>query len=245
MYQLKKRLFRLRSYRRKGFGVHSPYAFSLITTVIAVKTKYPVFKELKEQQKQLWELLEEKKEQLKIYKKTLKSQTGQIQKIKSSRFVCRLVFRLQNYFQAKNPLYLSNSLYFPIVYMANVNKEVIQHVVVENNKYNEWLVNYYRTVCNIQNINIKKTVSAYKKPHDFIMIDGVVNEDLLIDFQQNYKNYVTEECMIIIGNIYKNSYHRKLWQQLKTDDFFTVRIDYFPTGILIARKGMQVQEYKL
>ncbi len=235
IYQLKKRLFRLRSYRRKGFGVHSPYAFSLITNVIAVKTKYPIFKELNEQQKRLWELL-------KTEKAIPIAQKWKPRKTKLSRFVCRLIFRLQRHFQAKNPLYLSDNLYFPIVYMAKADEKIVPNAIVENNKYNNRLISLYQQECNIQHIKIK---DALAERYDFVVIDDVASDKLLADFQQNYSNYVTEECMIIIGNIYKNSYHRKLWQQLKTDDFFTVRIDYFPTGILIARKGMQVQEYKL
>ncbi len=245
MYRLKKRLFRLRSFRRKGFGVHSPYTFNLITNVIAVKNKYPVFAELKEQQKQLWERLKEEKEQTNRAKASLKAQGRKSTKIKSSRFICRLIFRLQHHFQAKNPLYISHWLYFPIAYMAKVNEQIQQNAIVENISYNNQLNDFYKQECNINNIHIKTSIEESKQPYDFVVIDDMVSDQLIADFQKNYKQFIAEECILIIGNIYKNSYHKQLWQQLKQDDFFTVRLDYFPVGILIARKGMQVQNYKL
>jgi len=80
---------------------------------------------------------------------------------------------------------------------------------------------------------------------DFIQISRLVSPKVLLAFEDNIDKYLNVESYLIIENINRDEKMMSLWNRLKKMDRFTVGLDLFDVGILIARKGLKKQEHNL
>lgn len=244
-YQLKKRLYRLKAFRRKGFGIHSPYVFHLVTNVIEAKLNYYVFGKLLPYRKKAFEYLKSDM----LTKSVKKEEESKIKReysfIKSSESLDRLLFRLMNSWKPKEALYVGDTVGFSLAYMCKL----------DSRKSISWLgrSDFFRTASarllnqefgieNYHDVSIEKALNDSIK-YDLVLVAPESNKTSLIQFIDNCQQILSDDCMLIVQNPHENEGVNFLWNKLKNSDKFTVSLDLFYMGILISREGMQKQNY--
>jgi hypothetical protein len=244
-YQLKKRIYRLKAYRRKGFGVHSPFAFYLISNVIETKLQFYAFADLSAYCKDLAKFLKLKMKAEGLDKNLAKRFKKEIQKMESSKALDRLQFRLHNFWPTQKPAYFGGGIDFSMLYMAKVDSRVEITCLDSEAVFTNYMDDFYRNIVGVTNFTRLdyKLLSEKKPSFDFLVFSEITKEDILSDFLQNQALFLAEECMILVRNLHKNEAIHNFWNQMKKLDRFSVSLDLFHLGILIARKGMQKQDY--
>ncbi|MGQ1908346.1 hypothetical protein ACT3CE_01025 [Marinifilum sp. RC60d5] len=239
-------MHRLKAYRRKGFGIHSPYTFYLVTNVIEAKLHYYAFAKLKNQRKaaiKLMKALVKKQDTDSTIKSTLQQE---LKRLSSGESVDRLIFRLLNFSKAKFPMYIGRDIAYTAAYMAMVDsrnkiKKVETYSQLEN--IADEIVWNSLKINNVLKGSINR-FSVAKEKSDFVVVSDTCSAKDLEYLLENYKNILTESCFLIVLNMYKTESMEKVWLQLKEKQMFRISLDLFHVGVLISRKGMQKQNYK-
>ena len=240
-YRLKKRLYRLKAYRRKGFGIHSPYTFNLITNVVEAKLHYYAFEKLQKTRKLAGKLLKSSCKSSAISIGRANFLKDEIYNLKKGEAADRLVFRLMNFSRAKNPTYIGDGLAYTTAYMASVDSRIKVNCIGECIKNGELHAKVFKDQLQIDNID-SANIQEIKKVDFLVISDRISNKDLGI-FLTNYPNYLKNTCMLIFLNMYKTPKLVNCWKKLKGDPFFKLSLDLFHVGILVAREGMKKQDY--
>jgi hypothetical protein len=244
-YKLKKRLYRLKASRRKGFGVHSPFTFHLIVNVIEAKLIYYAFGQLFPYRKIVVNALKSKVNDGDVIKDLAKRYKEEIQNIKSTEALDRLLFRLMNFWKAKKSAYFGDGVGFSMAYMAKLDSrndvswfdrgEVFK-------EYSDDLFQNYMGIKNYKTVNYGNILED-KPDFDFLVFSENTSDEIISDFVDNSERLLAKNCMIVIQNPHKNDAINLFWKQLKKLERVSVSLDLFHMGILISRDGMQKQDY--
>lgn len=244
-YKLKKRLYRLKAFRRKGFGVHSPFIFHLIVNVIEAKLSYYAFGQLFPYRKIVVNALKSKIEVRDIGKDLAKKYKEEIQNIKSSESLDRLLFRLMNFWRPKKSAYFGDGVGFSLAYMAKLDSrnEVLWLDRGEVfGEYSDDLFQNYMGIKNYKSVSYSNILEE-KPDFDFLVFSENTSEEILSGFVNNSERMLANNCMIVIQNPHSNDAVNLFWNQMKKAELISVSLDLFHMGILILREGMQKQDY--
>jgi len=244
-YKLKKRFYRLKAFRRKGFGVHSPFAFHLIVNVIEAKLSYYAFGQLLPYRKIVMNALKSKIEVSDIGRDLANKYKEEIQNIKASESLDRLLFRLMNFWQPKRSAYFGDGVGFSLAYMAKLDSRNDISWLGRGDVFREYsddLLKNYIGIKNYKSVNFSN-ILAKEPEFDFFVFSENTSEEILSDFICNSERILTTNCMIIIQNPHRNDAINLFWNQMKTGELNSVSLDLFHMGILILRHGMQKQDY--
>jgi len=244
-YQLKKRLYRLKAYRRKGFGVHSPFVFHLITNVIEVKLAYYAFHELSAYRKKVLSILKTELKN-KISEKVVAAKyTNEMQFVKSSEAMDRLQFRLLNFWHSKQAAYFGSGIGFSLSYLAKVDSRV-NISWFDRGEYftrnSDELLKNQLGIRNYQEVEYE-SFSTENSEFDFVVFSANTNPLVLDDMIKNKHRFLNRKCMVLVQNPHKNETIELFWKKMKQAEDFSVSLDLFHLGILIAREGMFKQDY--
>lgn len=240
-YQLKKRLYRLKAFRRKGFGIHSPFTYHLITNVIEAKLHYYAFEQLQETRSLAIQLLKTSCKSTAMNMVRANYLKEEIWNLKKGEAADRLIFRLMNFSKCKNASFLGSGLSYTSAYMAKVDSRLNISCVGDCIKNEEIRNAVFKESLGIENIH-KLDISNLANT-DFVVISDIISDQLINDFSKNYKNYLAENCTVVFLNMHKTQALLNFWKRLKADQLFKVSLDLFYVGILVARDGMQKQDY--
>ncbi|PKQ65452.1 hypothetical protein BZG02_00140 [Labilibaculum filiforme] len=244
-YKLKKRLYRLKAFRRKGFGVHSPFTFHLIVNVIEAKLTYYAFGQLFPYRKIIANALKNKLENNEVEKSLIKKYKEEIQIVKSTEGLDRLLFRLMNFWQAKKAAYCGGGIGLSIVYMAKLDSRKEIACLDRGDvfaTYSDDLFQNYMEFRNLKNFDYQEILK--ENPNfDFLVFSENTSSEILSDFLQNYEHLLAGKCMVVVQNPHKNDAINQFWRQMKKLERISVSLDLFYLGILISREGMQKQDY--
>lgn len=244
-YQLKKRLYRLKAYRRKGFGVHSPFTYHLIANVIEAKLHYYAFTQLSPYRKIVVKALKSKLKEDHFDKSLAKRYKEEVQHIESSDSIDRLIFRLMIFWNAKLPAYFGSGVGFEMSYMAKADSRVNVSWFVRGELFSEYSDDLFRNYLGIQNYKSLNydDIEKANQVFDFLVFSKNTSSKVLLYFLENYECILCKRCMIIIQNLHENESIKLFWNQLKKLERISVSLDLFHMGILISRDGMQKQDY--
>ncbi|RUT73436.1 hypothetical protein [Ancylomarina longa] len=243
-YQLKKRLYRLKSIRRRrGFGIHSPFVFHLVTNVISAKLNYPALDNMHAIRKQTIDFLKNELQKDSFGTDVSGKLEKEIERIKKEEALDRLIFRVMNFSHPKRPVFMGSELGFTAGYMAKVDAEIplqwigndVPLTLFQDIILNKWFVDNIVFV-SITEINELKEI-------DFIVLSDSCSPELIEELVQNPANILAENSFMIIKNIHKNERMSKLWAECIQWKHFAISLDLFELGILIARRGMRKNDY--
>lgn len=244
-YKLKKRLYRLKAFRRKGFGVHSPFVFHMIVNVIEAKLSYYAFGQLFPYRKIVVNALKSKIEEGDVSKGLVKKYKEEIQNIKSSESLDRLLFRLMNFWRSKKAAYYGDGLGFSMVYMAKLDSRNYISWMGRVDVFGEYSDDLFQNYMGIKNYKrVSHNNILEEKPNfDFVVFSENTREEILSDFVGSCERLLAKDCMIVVQNPHKSDAINLFWRQMKKAERVAVSLDLFHMGILISRDGMQKQDY--
>lgn len=215
-----------RIWQRRGFGVHSPYAYRLITEVLREKARFYAYDEIQY---------------------ILNNSSGQRADYKVKKKRGRLLFRIVNRYQPEQILEIGSSGGVTTLYIQHACSRAAITILeprsarVEDTR--RWLAarNCVAEVVEVK--TWKEGIKAYlqKTERPFILVNHMrpyMYEGLAEVLQEALHPYAV---VIVAGIGYKTP--RKLWRSLVSDTRVRVSMDMQHSGLLLCNPKLNKQNY--
>lgn len=219
----------LRRFRhRKGYGVHSPFAFNLITFVIYENLSYYVYKTLADIRKEILNKYGYKSKQLNTQK------------------VDKLLFRLVNYIQPDNLIELGTHTGLSTLYVASARKGVRCYTFdfeSADNKTAQQLFNESKLDIRFSIAETEENMYSLLheiKPFNFILFNQKeVNRELW--------NYCVKKAhgnsLYVITGIHDSKEMSAWWKEIIADKDTGITFDLYHIGLVFFDKTKIKQHY--
>jgi len=231
------KLYRKLRYR-KGFGVHSPFIYNLITKVIEEKTPYYFFDDIENFRKEL--LSRENPLNTLTADETQHKNYG------------ALLFRLVNFFKCRNVLQIGTSTGVMSLYLALPLRNSCKCYALEERP---GLTQSVRTFAeNYSLTNLHLTEGAYAEnllklnsdnaSFDFIFINTRGDSDKTNETFRLVETFIYQNTVMVIDNIRQNKAIKNIWQEIKNRSDVTLTIDLFSLGLVFFNTQLHKQHHK-
>ncbi len=231
------RLYRKIRYR-KGYGVHSPFVYNLITRVVEEKSPYYAFDEIEKERQEL--LVGNHPFSMVTAKETQHRNYG------------ALLFRLVNFFKCRSVLQIGSSTGIMSLYLGMASRNNCRCIVLEERqalaecarmlaekkrldnlsflqgKYEELLRNLTSSVHEMDLIFVNTRGDAF-------LSERVIRESLSL---------IHENTILVIDGIGNNKPMRDLWKRLKNQPQTRVSIDLYAMGMFFFNEKLHKQHYQ-
>lgn len=218
---------------RKGFGVHSPFAYDLITSVIEERYRYYSYNAIEVYlKKTLYPKLDDEK--LSLRKK--------IERKKST-----LLFRLVNRFHPKVILEIGSSWGISSLYMNAPYSDVLQ-VCMEQNAVVAELMEQVLSQSNIRIVRAKFDSLPEKEINElnsveFVLIHASSDEMSVEKVLRQVAPVLSTEAIVVIDGIRKNNVRQQEWKRISVFPGVTVSMDLYDMGLLFFFPKLNKQHY--
>lgn len=220
---------------RKGFGVHSPFVFNLITKVIEEKCSYYSFYDIELLRKQL---LQNRSIGEIVKRESIRPKHG------------ALLFRLTNYFKSKNILQIGTTMGLSTLYLTSYATG-LRCIALEN--VPEFATIARQAFAKEGRNPIDLRIGNYKDLlpqalHDINSLDFVFFNTL---YEQHNNLWLFNECMkyahndtvFVFEGIKANRKMREFWNEICACPEVTVTLDLYSLGIVLFNKKLHKQDY--
>lgn len=252
---LRKGVLIYRSIRyRKGFGIHSPFVFNLITKVIEERCSYYSFNDIELFRKQL--LLME--EQI-TYPDRLQQEKKKSRPI--SEIIAReairpkhgaLLFRLTNHFKSRQILQLGPAMGLSTLYLTSYATG-LNCIALEN--VPEFAHIARQTFEKLAYNPIDLRVGNYKDllPQalqdmdsvDFVFFNTLYEQQNNLWLFNECVKHVHNDTVFVFEGIQASRKMRAFWQEVRVHPEVIVTIDLFSMGIVFFNKKLHKRDYKV
>lgn len=233
--------------KRKGHGVHSPFAYQLCEEVFYNQDAFYDFDELKKVRNQL--LINPQKiqvEDLGAGSKTFKTSERKIKHIADRGVTLtahsELFYKLINYLNCTTTIELGTSIGLNTLYLAQANKSGTVFTLEGSKNLSDFAKQLAEKnqIKNIQYItgNFDQTLPALLDTGlipDLVYIDGNHTYDATLRYFQLVLKTAQPSTVIIFDDIYWSAGMTKAWEEIKTHPSVTLSIDTFYFGIIFLR----------
>ena len=251
LFQYIRYLFRAK--HRKGFGIHSPFVFKLVTDVIEEQTPYYKYS-LIEKVRRLY--LKTDKEVFVENFGTGKSGREKISTIvkwsSKSKAYAQVLFRLVNFYNAQNILELGTSFGLTTMYLAAPNSKS-KVVTIEGCKE----IAAYATLsfkrAGFENIHVEigdidtclpKVLSGFERL-DFVFFDANHRKEATLNYFNQCLPKSHAKSVFVMDDIYWSKEMSQMWEEVKKRPEVRVTIDLFFYGIVLFDPDLQKEDYTL
>lgn len=220
---------------RKGFGVHSPFVFNLITKVIEEKCSYYSFYDIELLRKQL---LQNRSIGEIVKREAIRPKHG------------ALLFRLTNYFKSKNILQIGTTMGLSTLYLTSYATG-LRCIALEN--VPEFATIARQAFAKEGRNPIDLRIGNYKDLlpqalHDINSLDFVFFNTL---YEQHNNLWLFNECMkyahndtvFVFEGIKASRKMRELWEEICACPEVTVTLDLYSLGIVLFNKKLHKRDY--
>jgi predicted O-methyltransferase YrrM len=257
-----KKLFLIKEYikyyfsaKRGGHGVHSPFVFDFVETILEDKRPFYAFDEIKQYRKILYSedtLLKIEDFGAGSHKNNqLQRKVSEIAKTagRNERFG-KILFRIVDKYQFENIVELGTSLGIATSYLAKANQKAnvttiegspeIAHRASKTFEFLQ-LKNIHQVTGNFDHV-LASTLAKLKKV-DLFFIDGNHREEPTIQYYTQVKPYLNEHSMVIFDDIHWSEGMLRAWETIKKDSAVTLSIDLFFIGIVLFKKDIKEKQH--
>lgn len=236
-----------------GYGVHSPYIFQFTHYVLQEKNTFYIFEKIEILRKKI------KKDNRILNITDLGTRNNRkksvasiaVHSLKSAKHA-QLLFRIANYFKAKQILELGTSLGLSTSYLASSSTDIhcvsmegcseIAKIAQENfNKLS--LENIEIVVGNIDE-TLEKTLEKFDCL-DLIFIDANHKYDAVVNYFEKCLPKMTSKSVMIIDDIYWSKGMEHAWEYVKNHPKVNSTIDLFEMGIVFFNDDLKKKHYKM
>lgn len=249
------RLFRylLKAKHRKGYGVHSPFSFDLITNIFTEKNQYYIYAKIEQLRE---ELLADKRTIDVIDYGTGKSGLRKISTIASHAVMkkkyAQLLFRIVNTFNPNIIIEIGTSFGLTTAYLASANSNAkvytlegcpmiasIAKAVYEKCKLN----NITLSVGNIDE-NLPDLLKSCQKI-DFVFFDANHTKEATLRYFKLCIDKIGDESIFVFDDIHYSKGMEEAWDEIKKNSRVSVSYDLFSLGIVFFNPQLKKQDYIL
>lgn len=244
-------LYRCVRYRR-GFGVHSPFVFNLITKVIEEKCPYYSFYDIELVRKQLLF-----REQYIPYPD--RQRKGALRQRTLGEIVARegirpkhgaLLFRLVNYFKSQSILQLGPAMGLSTLYLTSYAKG-LKCIALENMPAHAAIAR--QTFEKAASNPIDLRVGSYMDllpgalqdlgEPDFVFFNTLYEQQQKTALFETCLKHVHEDTVFVFEGIQSSPGMRAFWQEVCACPEVTVTLDLYWLGIVVFNKKLHKRDY--
>ena len=231
------KLYRKLRYR-KGYGVHSPFIYNLITKVIEEKIPYYVFEDIENFRKELLNC-----------ENPVKTLTAQETQTKN---YGALLFRLVNFFKCRTVLQIGSftglmSLYLALplrksceCYSLEEKPGLLEPALTFAEKYSLTNLHLMEGVYTDNLLRLKPEIASF----DFIFINTRGDYEKTREALRLTETFIYPDTVMVIDNIRQNKSMKKLWEELKNRPDVGLTIDLLSLGLVFFNTKLHKQHYK-
>lgn len=246
----------LQAKSKKGFGIHSPYLFYLVSEIINDFTPFYSYSDIEKQRSQLLKDTT-KIEVSDLGTGALKSQNKRSvaaiakKSLKPAR-QAQLLFRLVNYFKSQTILELGTSLGITTSYLAKVSGKN-QIVSIEGCPNISAYARQSLQNLHIENVclktgdinNVLLTALHELKTVDFVFFDANHAKDATLNYFRQCLAFKNNNTVFVFDDIYHSSEMKEAWQEIIAHDTVSASLDLFHFGLVFFRSGMTKEHIKI
>lgn len=249
--------FLLTSRGKRGFGIHSPFVFNLVTRVFNGQAHRSSFRAIEQQRKRLRS--DNRTIEIKDFGTGLRGTKKSVRKISviaktslKSPKQARLLFRLAQHVHAENILEIGSSLGITTSYLSKVSKEKTVFTlegcpnisVLAKQTFDKLCISNIELVTGEFGQTLPKVLNQMPAP-DFIFFDGNHQKESTIQYFELCNAYKHEGTVFVFDDIYLNPGMKEAWKIIKNHPEVSVTIDVFYMGLVFFRKGLSKQNFKV
>ncbi len=247
----------LQSRGLKGFGIHSPFLFHLVTMVI--NQKYPYYHYARIEQ--LRKTLKQNKTNLLL---TDYGTGGQAQRTRKTTIAniasktlkpakqAQLISRLVNHFNPNTILELGTSLGLTTAYMAAINSDT-NIISLEGCPEVSKIAQHNLASLNITNVKIitgpfNQTLQGAVdslKPLDFVFFDGNHSGTATLQYFETCLPHLSTNAVLIFDDIYANPGMLQAWNAIINHKTIRVSLNCFHFGIALTNPNLSYEHFKI
>lgn len=238
----------------RGYGIHSPMLYHLITDVIGNKHAYYAFAHLEKIRNEL------SNNRTRIWKGTngsarysSKATVGHVtRQTAMAAHEAQLLFRLVNYFQPRHVLELGGGVGITTAYMG-VALYKGQIISVEGNPElarisGNTLHQAGVTNARVHNTSFMEGIAFYIKNYqalDYLVLDGNHTYKATLNYLQTLAPALHENSIVLVHDIHWSRGMEKAWQELCSWPQVRVSADMFGLGMLLFHPQLPVHQLQL
>lgn len=237
---------------RRGYGVHSPFVFNLITKVIEERCSYYSFYDIELIRKQL------------LFRDNIiaypdRQQKGKLRRRTVGEIVEReaikpkhgaLLFRLTNYFKSKNILQLGSSMGLSTLYLTSyapgLNCIVIENIPEFASIARIAFDKAARNPIDLHTGSYRELLpQALEKMNqiDFIFFNTLYEQQNNIWLFNECIKHIHNETIFVFEGIKASRKMREFWKEVCSRHEVTVTIDLYSMGIVFFNKKLHKRDY--
>lgn len=239
---------------RKGFGVHSPFVFNLITKVIEEKCSYYSFYDIELLRKQLLS----QEDQITYADR---QQKGKLKSLPIGEIIAReairpkhgaLLFRLTNYFKFRQILQLGPAMGLSTLYLTSYATG-LNCIALEN--VPEFAQIARQTFAKLPRNTIDLRVGSYKDllPQalkdmdtiDFVFFSTLHEQQNNLWLFNECVKHVHNDTVFVFEGIQASRKMRAFWKEIRVHPEVIITIDLFSIGIVFFNKKLHKRDYKV
>ncbi|MGM9758756.1 MAG: SAM-dependent methyltransferase [Parabacteroides sp.] len=239
---------------RKGFGVHSPFVFDLITKVIEEKCSYYSFQDIEMLRRKMLYCEEKLTYPDRQSKGKLRSRTvGEIVKREAIRPKHgALLFRLVNYFKSRNILQLGPTMGLSTLYLTSYATGlhcIALETVPEFGRISKGV--FDKAAHNPIDLRVGSYKSLLPKAlHDlgtvdFVFFNTLYEQEHNLDLFNACVNFAHDGTVFVFEGIKESRKMRDFWRDVCLHPDITVSLDLYSLGILIFSRKLHKRDYKV
>ena len=237
----------------KGFGIHSPFIYQFVQFVLREKNSFYIFNRIENERTKL---LDDNSLINITDFGTGKNRTRKVSDIAQKSLkpmkYGKLLFRMINYYKAKNILELGTSFGITSSYLASSSNDLklttLEGCPETARKANETFSELKITNANVVIGDIDKTLSKVLENIgllDFIFIDANHHSAPLLNYFEKCISNTKKNCIIVIDDIYWSNDMEMAWNKIKRHEKVMSTIDLFSIGIVFMNTDLSKKHYKL
>lgn len=249
------------AHHRKGYGIHSPFLFKLITKGLDAELNKSTISQIEQLRKQLLR----SKEIIEVNdfgagSKIIKSSQRTVAQIAKTSLTrkkyAELLTKLVHYFSAQQGhnlklLELGTSLGITTLYLASYDKAEVFTVEGAASIGKIAQANFKKM--NADNIHLLisefsealNNLIKQKEKFDMIFIDGNHRYEATLNYFEKIKLLSHNDTVLIFDDIHWSKGMQQAWQKIYTDNSVTLSLDIFQFGIVFFKKELSKQHFVL
>ncbi len=256
-----KHVFLLRQYilyclkARSAHGIHSPFVYDFISTVLEDKRHFYAFDDIKQVRDDLYKdanvLHVEDFGAGSLHRSSTRRLVRDIAKNagRNEKFG-KLLFRIVDTYHCKNILELGTSLGLGTSYLASAAKSGQIITIEGSNEIAQYagntfsalsLTNIHQEVGNFDTLLLP--VLQRNSSFDLIFIDGNHRQEATLNYFNQIMSCINDDTILIFDDIHWSQGMHTAWETIRADDRVRLSIDLFFFGLVFFRKEFKEKQH--
>jgi predicted O-methyltransferase YrrM len=222
---------------RKGFGVHSPFVYNLITKVIEEKSVYYAFEEIEGFRRQLLR----------------DAELGPVTARETQSAACgALLFRMVNFFKCRNVIEIGSSTGVMGLYLGMASRTRCNCRLLDERQGLSRAVEAFALAHDLNRLkcmegDYKESIPRLRAEFsdvDLLFVNRLPESMAASELIRLCSPLIGKRSILMLDGIHRNKETHKVWQTLKQDTQTRVTVDLYALGMIFFDDRLPKRSYK-